>query len=385
MTTSYQRFLPVFLSSVLYLTSYFFEYQGDLDFASFYQAKVTHILFPETFPKNESGDILKWRDVFASQNANISTFDIGITEVRTNVYGSPGQQLMRIYNSNLTANTGHNNTERRDVLLWFHDGSWMFGGAEYDDEICYKLAKQTGFVVVSADYRLAPEHPFPQPMIDATKALQWVKDNIERYGAHPKRIMLGGEGAGGNLAAAVALNNLDMKVVDVEDRVSVVGLLLVYPPLAMTSDGDENSSYVEHGDLNGLMTAAHLDWDKAMYRSTATIKPAEYRFAPLVASPHLLKLLPNTVLVLAKNCILYDEGMKFSKILKSRYVPVETLVYNSTIYGFFGRSFFPQGDVALNQASEKLRDIAALYPDAYFADDDDLGGELPPFPSQGIN
>jgi acetyl esterase/lipase len=132
------------------------------------------------------------------------------------------------------------------------------------------------------------------------------------------------------------------------------------------------------------MTTEQLDWARAMYRSTATIPPTDYLFAPLSASPQLLKLLPNTVIVLAKHCILHDEGVRFAKLLKTRYVPTDTLVYNTTVYGFFGRSSFPQGDVALNQASEKLRQISEIYPESYFVDDDDVGGALPPFPTEGF-
>jgi len=296
-------------------------------------------------------------------------------DMYTNLYDLPEPQLMRIYNSNQTENNAPDE-KRRDVLLWFHDGAWMFGGAQYEDEICYKLAHQTGFVVVSASYRLAPEHPYPTPFNDALNALNWVRDNSERHGAFPMKIMVGGEGAGANLAAAIVARNLDVKYVDFDSRASVIGLLLVHPPLAMHSEAD-TGSYAEHGTLNGLMTTTQLDWAKAMYRSTATIKPSDYAFAPLVASPHLLKLFPNTVVVLAKNDILHDEGIKFATILSKRYVPVNALVYNSTIYGFFGRSVYAQGDVAMRNVTDLLLHISSVYPQEHFNDDEI--GSLPPF------
>ena len=258
----------------------------------------------------------------------------------------------------------------------------MFGGAEYEDEICYKLAHETGFVVVSASYRLAPEFPFPTPVNDALNVLQWVSVFIEEFGAHSKKIIVAGEGAGGNLAAAAVARNLDSKVVDMDERVSVIGLLLVHPPLAMHSEGDADSSYAEYGHSNGRMTITQLDWEKAMYRSNSMVKPNDYTFAPLVASTQLLKLFPNTIFVLAKHDILFDENMKFSNILQSRYVPVERLVFNSTIYGFFGRSVFPQGDVAMRSACEKLRIISEVYPESFFVEDDEMGGSLPPFPDE---
>lgn len=359
----------------LYLASNFVDYKGTLDFSSLYHSKMNQLIFPDTFPRNESADITKWRDVFSIQSDDVSTHLIGVMDVHTSIYSHPEAQLMRIYNSNQTDNNAPDE-KRRDVLLWLHDGAWMFGGANYEDEICYKLAHQTGFVVVSASYRLAPEYPYPTPFNDALKALNWIKSNIEKYGAFPMKIMVGGEGAGANLAAAIVARNLDLKFVHINARVSVIGLLLVHPPLTMHSETD-TGSYAEHGTLNGLMTTTQLDWAKAMYRSTATIKPTDYAFAPLVASPHLLKLFPNTVIVLAKNDILYDEGVKFATILSKRYVPVNMLVFNSTIYGFFGRSVFAQGDIAMRNVTDLLVHISGVYPEEHFNDDDIA--PLPPF------
>jgi acetyl esterase/lipase len=98
-----------------------------------------------------------------------------------------------------------------------------------------------------------------------------------------------------------------------------------------------------------------------------------------VASPQLLKLFPNTIIILAEHDILRDEGIKFGKILGERYVPVDVLVYNSTSYGFFGRSQHPLGDVALSKASELLRKISGIYPEEHFIEDEEFN-DLPPFP-----
>lgn len=353
------------LSSILYLSLYVLEYDGELDFSSFYQAKMNKFTLPVAFPRNDSYSVAEYRQIFSVQSDTAASYMIGATNVYTSLYRYPEKQLMRIYNSNRTENNAPDD-KRRDVLIWFHDGAWMFGGAQYEDEICYKLAAQTGFVVVSASYRLAPENPYPAPFNDALKVLNWVKDNIEPYGAHPSKIMVGGEGAGANLAAAVVARNLDRQYIHFDDRVSVIGLLLVHPPLAMHTDTAEGSSLAEYSDLNGLMTSTQLDWAKAMYRSTATIQPTDYAFAPLVASPQLLRLFPHTAIVLAKHDILYDDGIKFGNILRTMYVPVNTLVFNSTIYGFFGRSKFLQGDIAVTHVSKLLRRYAGFYPIEHF-------------------
>ena len=375
--------LSLFISSILYLTSYFYEYNGELDFPSFYHAKINSMIFPSTFPKNDSNDIKLWREVYEKQPRNISTFNIGVIDVWTDLYGIPGGHLMRIYNSNHSVHTPYN-SDKPFVLLWLHDGGWTMGSAEQEDEICFKLAKETGFIIVSASYHLAPEYPFPQPVKDVTKSLQWVHENIEFYGAHPKKILIGGEGAGGNLATAVALRNLDLNIVDIDHRIPVTGLFIVHPPLAMNNNDEKGSSYEKYSNINRIMSSTQLNWLKSLYRSVKTIQPTDYTFAPLVASPQLLKLLPNTIIVIAKNCILYDENIKFARILKSKYVPVELLVYNTTIYGFFGRNNYPYGNIALKDASIKLLDIANIYPESYFEDDEMNFDELPPFPTDGF-
>jgi acetyl esterase len=393
MDGKYQNFFAVFLSALLYLTSTLQEYRGDLDFASYYHAKVNRLIYPSSFPNNETEDIAIWREALVVQSKVRNTYGVGVVDIYTDLYGDHQEveQLMRIYNSNMTRNNAVNGN-RRDVLLWLHDGAWMYGSAAQEDEICYKLANLTGFIVVSASYRLAPEYPYPIPMNDALNALRWIAENIEQYGAHPKKILVGGEGAGGNLAAAAVARNLDMKHVPIEERVSVIGLLLVHPPLEMHSGGDRDgdgtgssssssSSYVKYGSLNGVMTASQLEWAKAMYRSNTAVQPNDYAFAPLVGSPHLLKLFPNTVMVLAKHDILYDEGMKFMKVLKQRYVPTTVLEYGTTIYGFFGRSAYPAGDIAMLKVSEQLRLISTIYPESHFFEEDDFGGPLPDFPT----
>ena len=373
MESSSHRIFSVLISSALYLCLYIVDYEGELDFSSYYHAKVNKLTFPSSFPRNETSIIAEYRELFSIGPDDVFTCFIGAIDVHTNLYRYPEQQLMRIYNSNQTANNSPDD-KRRDVLIWFHDGAWIFGGAQYEDELCYKLAHQTGFVVVSASYRLAPENPYPAPFNDALKVLNWVKNNIEHYGAHPSKIMVGGEGAGANLAAAIVARNLDRDYVHFDDRVSVIGLLLVHPPLAMDTDLAEGGSLVEYRDLNGLMTSTQLDWAKAMYRSAATIQPTDYAFAPLVASPHLLKLFPHTAIVLAKHDILFDEGFKFGNILRARYVPVDTLIFNSTIYGFFGRSQFLQGDIAVARVSKLLRRYSSQYPVEHFEAENDRGG-----------
>jgi len=381
---SYAHFFSVFLASALYLTSYFYEYKGELDFASFYYAKVNSMMYSETFPKNKTENVQLLRDMYlSSRPPHPDNFSIGVMDVHTDIFGeNQPKQLMRIYNSNLGPNTADDPDEQRDIILWLHDGSWMLGDVSMDDDICFKLAKGTGYIVISASYRLAPEHRYPTPLDDSLNALRWVSENAESYGGHKMKLLVAGAGAGGNLAAAIVAKNLDLKVTPIEERVSVIGLMLVYPSLASLDVPTHVGSYEEYDNLNGFMTTRQLFWAKRMYRCGQKLKPNDYGFAPLTASMDLLKLFPNTVILLARHDILADDGHKLHDLLQSRYVPVNKYVYNSTIYGFFGHSEFPLGDVAMADACRELVKIGGIYPASFFIDEGDTGGALPPFPDE---
>lgn len=114
------------------------------------------------------------------------------TEVKTETIA------LRIYNPNKSR------SDKRKVLVWYHGGGWTTGSAEADHGIAQRWAYYTGYLVVSVDYRLAPEYTFPAAIDDSIVAFQWIKSNIGRYGGDENQIILAGESAGGNLAAAVA-------------------------------------------------------------------------------------------------------------------------------------------------------------------------------------
>lgn len=117
------------------------------------------------------------------------------------------------------------------VLVFFHRGGWVFGSIDEADSLCRKIANILGFVVISVEYRLAPEYPFPTPLEDCYAATQWVSENIDIFGGDHTRLIVGGESAGGNLAAAVALLARDKR------GPHIAAQLLMYPAIsALTED-----------------------------------------------------------------------------------------------------------------------------------------------------
>jgi acetyl esterase len=134
------------------------------------------------------------------------------------------------------------------ILMNFHGGGWVTGSIEGDDLRCQRLAAGAGCIVVSVDYRLAPEHPFPAPLEDCWAACQWVHEHADEIGGDPARIAVSGASAGGNLAAAVALMARD------RSAAFPVAQLLFYPVMDATSrdEGPPGGPY--------FLTRASMDW-----------------------------------------------------------------------------------------------------------------------------
>jgi len=119
-----------------------------------------------------------------------------------------------------------NESSNLPVLLYFHGGGWVFGGIDGSDAVCRRLANHLGCIIVSVGYRLAPENPFPKSLEDCYAATEWMAKNAHLFGGNPERIIVGGESAGGNLAAAVALMARD------KQGPKLAGQLLLYPVIS---------------------------------------------------------------------------------------------------------------------------------------------------------
>lgn len=229
------------------------------------------------------------------------------------------------------------------VLVWFHGGGWVLGDLEGADPVCQQLASRVPAVVVSVDYRLAPEHPYPAAVEDAVAATGWAYEHAGELGGDPGRLAVGGDSAGGNLAAVVARRARD------EAGPPIAFQLLVYPVTDCTAS---QPSYVENGE-GFMLEAASMRWFFDHYLPDPA-RRREPDASPLLA-PDLTGLPPAHV-VTAEHDPLRDEGEAYAGRLAEAGVPVRLHRYEGMIHGFFamGKVLAP-GGTAVEEAAAALR------------------------------
>ncbi|HVO27892.1 MAG TPA: alpha/beta hydrolase [Candidatus Margulisiibacteriota bacterium] len=229
------------------------------------------------------------------------------------------------------------------ALVFFHGGGWVIGDLETVDGTCRALANGAGCVVVSVDYRLAPEHKFPAAPEDTYAATKWVAANAASINADPARIAVGGDSAGGNLTAVTAQMARD------RGGPRLVFQLLVYPVIDGACD---TISYRDNGD-GYLLTKDMMQWFWNHY-----VGEAGDRFNPM-ASPlraHSLKGLPPALVQTAEFDPLRDEGEVYAARLSEAGVAVQLTRYNGMIHGFFGMaSVIDRAKTAIDEAAAALR------------------------------
>ncbi|WP_079431660.1 MULTISPECIES: alpha/beta hydrolase [Streptomyces] len=204
----------------------------------------------------------------------------------------------------------------RVLVVYLHGGGWVMCGIDTHDALCRELAAASGAVVVSAGYRLAPEHPWPAAADDALAVLLWARAGADRLGCDPGRVVVAGDSSGGNLAAVTALRAPEL----------VAGQLLVYPPLD-ASMGSESVSVYGRGYFH---TAAHMAWYWDQYGGD----PAHPHVSPLRAPD--LSVLPRTLIVLADCDLLRDEGLAYARRLGEAGVDCEVRLHPGVFHGFLG-------------------------------------------------
>ena len=212
------------------------------------------------------------------------------------------------------------------LLLFFHGGGWVTGTVDSYDGVCSDMAAMTGCTVASVDYRLAPEHRFPAAPEDCYAAAQEVFRNAGALGVQPEDIVLIGDSAGGNLAAAVSLMARDRGGFRPRRQI------LIYPALA--SDHSEDSPYpsVRENGTGYLLTAKRVRDYMALYRSSDEDLVNPY-FAPLHASS--LEGQPDTLLITAEYCPLRDEGEAYGQRLREEGGSVEIHRIPDALHGYF--------------------------------------------------
>jgi acetyl esterase len=233
------------------------------------------------------------------------------------------------------------------AIAYFHGGGFVLGGLDTHDGTCRALANASGAMVVSVDYRLAPEHRFPAAAEDCYAALRFLGERGAELGADPRRLAVAGDSAGGNLAAVAALCAR-------ERRGPVLRFqLLVYP---VADHRFDTPSYRDNAE-GYFLTAAMMRWFWGHY-----LERAEQGDDPL-ASPLRAKDLsglPPALVVTAEYDPLRDEGEAYAARLREAGVPTELRRYAGQIHGFFSMfDLLDDGRTALDHAAGALRKALA--------------------------
>lgn len=198
------------------------------------------------------------------------------------------------------------------ALVWIHGGGTVMGIAAQDDRLCSELARDLGLVVVSVDYRLAPEHPFPVPLDDCAEALAWVRSSAEALGVDPARIAVGGASAGGLLAASLAQRTTD-------EGDPVAFQLLVYPML----DDRTVLRSEHHGRGRFLWTPPSNRFGWTSYLGHAPARDGEDRPYAVPARRADLAGLPPAWIGVGDLDLFHDEDLEYAARLRAAGVPCE--------------------------------------------------------------
>lgn len=228
---------------------------------------------------------------------------------------------------------GSSSTEALPALLYLHGGGWTIGDLDSHDTVCRALANRAGCAVLSLDYRMGPEHRFPAAVDDAVAAFDWLHDQAERLAIDPSRIAVGGDSAGGNLAAVLALICRD------RGGPAPAYQLLIYPATDMRLGQD---SHRRNGE-GYLLTLSLIEWFRGQYID----EPRHYddwRASPLLAAS-FQGLAPALVLTAGYDPLV-DEGLAYADALEAAGVPVERLDFPGQIHGFItmGRMLSAAGE-----------------------------------------
>ncbi len=239
-----------------------------------------------------------------------------VGRVEDRVLPGPEEDVrVRIYRPDGATGTG--------VLVYFHGGGWVIGDLDSHDETCRRLCSGAGVPVIAVDYRRAPETTYPGAVEDCYAAVRWAAEHAGELGADPGRIAVGGDSAGGNLAAAVALMARD------RGGPPLAFQLLIYPVTAADFD---NASYRDNGE-GYMLSRRGMQWFWDQYVPDADQRREPYA-APLAADD--LSGLPPALVQTAEYDPLRDEGEAYAAALEAAGVDVSAPRYDGLIHGFFG-------------------------------------------------
>ena len=230
------------------------------------------------------------------------------------------------------------------IIIFYHGGGFVFYGLDSHDNICRRLCMMNDCVVVSVDYRLAPENTFPAAHEDAFTAIEWVKKNADSFNGNANDLVLMGDSAGGNLAACMAHRCR-------EAQIPLSAQVLIYPWI----DGKLNNPSIDRNGSGYLLEKATMFWFQHQY----TPNPAD-RCLPEVSpcyATDFAHLAPAFILT-AEFDPLLDDGAKYAEQLRTAGVPLRYTLYPQLIHGFFNiPAIAPQGLQAFEDIRQFLKTV----------------------------
>ncbi len=228
------------------------------------------------------------------------------------------------------------------ALVYFHGGGWVIGDLDTHDTLCRQLCNASGCAVVAVDYRLGPEHRFPAAVDDAIAATRWVQDHAAALQIRPERLAVGGDSAGGNLAAVVALALRD------QSR-PIAFQLLIYPA---TDQRHGQDSYASNGE-GYLLTNQTIAYFHDHYIADPA-QDLDWRASPLLHSD--LSRLPPALVITAGYDPLRDEGLEYAQALTLAGNRATLICFERQIHGFItmGR-VIDEAHAAVNLCAAALR------------------------------
>ena len=284
----------------------------------------------ETMPLDEM------RAIFEETFARLGGAPVDVGAVRdVEAPGPRGPVPVRVY-------TPYGATPERPLFVYIHGGGWVCGSRDSYDAVCRLLTRESGCVVASVDYRRAPEHPAPEPFEDCWAALQWLAAHAADVGADASCIAIGGDSAGGGLAASVAIKARDAGAPRIAHQ------MLIYP--AVTSD-ESTESFRLYGE-NHFLTRDRIAFYERCYVPRRKLLDNPYVKA---MSAKTLRGLPPATIILAECDPLHDMGVAYAQRLRDDGVPVDVKVYPGMIHAFFSFiALFEEGRNAVTYAGRAV-------------------------------
>jgi len=237
------------------------------------------------------------------------------------------------------------NGDGNPLLVFYHGGGQVIGDIETHDDLCRQICREGGLHVLSVDYRLAPEHKAPAGSEDAYAAFGWALDRAGELGADPGRVAVGGDSAGGNLAALVSLRARD-------EGTRLPALQLLFYPVTNYAGETRSQTLFAEGFF---LTKKDLQYCREQFLGGAQVDAADPRVSPLLADD--FSGLPPALVLTAGFDPLRDEGRQYADAMRAAGVSVDHREFGSLVHGF--ANFFPLGGGSATAVAETISALRA--------------------------